>query len=334
MVKVKLRVPLSSAPRETSSPLANPNPLRSAPDYSDDDDISTPQPHQGATPDAFASAGLDAEEDEAGSLNSDEDEDADELDELDELEEEEDDGTPAAANSSTSTPKRRSITLKSRSSGPGGAGGSSASPSGDGSASPANKVVRRANMARIAQVQAMSVEELDALPAAKRRKTAKARGAAGPGRGWRKGLTKGQKPVYELPSAGTTPATFGDTTNARSSPAIGGASAGSGVKSEGTPTPFTSLPKSKSSSTLAAGPSTAAARPAATSSRVGGASSSIKIVSGPGGQTFTGDLSAKAGTAKNPGFSTSQSFVMFVRSTDIHKTEEKEVKDKEQNDRI
>ena len=43
MVKVKLRVPLSSAPRETSSPLANP--LRSAPDYSDDEDNDTsPRP--------------------------------------------------------------------------------------------------------------------------------------------------------------------------------------------------------------------------------------------------------------------------------------------------
>ncbi|SOV09309.1 uncharacterized protein UDID_04225 [Ustilago sp. UG-2017a] len=294
MVKVKLRVPLSSAPRETSSPLTNPNPLRSAPDYSDDDEETTPQPRNGGSPSASTgAAGLD-EDDEAGSLNS-EDEDEDELDELDELEEEDEDGTPAAANSSTSTPKRRSITLKPRSSAPGG-GGSSASPSGDGSASPANKVVRRGNQARIAQVRNMTVEELDALPAAKRRKTAKARGAAGPGRGWRKGLTKGQKPVYELPSAETTPATFGDTTNARSSPAIDAVAVR--VKSEGTPTPSAAaIPKSKSSSTLAAAP----AKPAS-SSHGGGASSSIKIVSGPGGQTFTGDLSAKAGTAKNPGF--------------------------------
>lgn len=287
MVKVKLRVPLSSAPRETSSPLANP--LRSAPDYSDDESISAPQAREVTTPDASATP-LDAEDEEAGSLNSDDD--ADELDELDELEEE--DGTPGAV-ANSSTPKR--ITLKPRSSsGPGGGG--SASPSAEGSASPAQKV-RRGNMARIAQVQAMTVEELDALPAAKRRKTAKARGAAGPGRGWRKGLTKGQKPVYELPSAGTTPATFGDTTNARSSPAIGGVSSAAGVKSEGTPTPSTSLlPKSRSSSTLAA-----AARPTTTTTcYAGGGSSSIKIVSGPGGQTFTGDLSAKAGTAKNPGF--------------------------------
>lgn len=39
-----------------------------------------------------------------------------------------------------------------------------------------------------AQASNMTIEELDALPAAKRRRSHKARGAAGPGRGWRKGL--------------------------------------------------------------------------------------------------------------------------------------------------
>lgn len=34
----------------------------------------------------------------------------------------------------------------------------------------------------------LTLEEIEALPAAKRRKTLKARGAQGPGRGWRKGL--------------------------------------------------------------------------------------------------------------------------------------------------
>lgn len=34
----------------------------------------------------------------------------------------------------------------------------------------------------------LTLEEIEALPAAKRRKSLKARGATGPGRGWRKGL--------------------------------------------------------------------------------------------------------------------------------------------------
>lgn len=37
-------------------------------------------------------------------------------------------------------------------------------------------------------IDEMTLEEIEALPAAKRRKGLKARGAAGPGRGWRKGL--------------------------------------------------------------------------------------------------------------------------------------------------
>uniref|UniRef100_V5GHW8 Uncharacterized protein n=1 Tax=Kalmanozyma brasiliensis (strain GHG001) TaxID=1365824 RepID=V5GHW8_KALBG len=188
MVKVKLRVPLSSAPREAaSSPLANP--LRSAPDYSDDEEPTTPR-RDGATPDDTA----DLDNSDAEELEDDEDEDpeADELDELDELEGDDD----ASSKPADASAKRRSITLKRPSkSGP----NSSASPSAEGSTSPhlGAKVVKRSSLARTAQLQAMSVEELDALPAAKRRKTAKARGAAGPGRGWRKGLTKGQKPVSE-----------------------------------------------------------------------------------------------------------------------------------------
>ncbi|SPO25833.1 uncharacterized protein UTRI_03198 [Ustilago trichophora] len=297
MVKVKLRVPLSSAPRETSSPLANP--LRSAPDYSDDEDPATPLREV-----ATQEAGLEGSDAEELDEEDDEDQEADELDELDELEADDD---PLSKAGSSSTPTiRRSITLKPRSS-KGGAT-SSASPSVDGSASPlpGGKVVKRANTARMAQAQSLTVEELDALPAAKRRKTAKARGAAGPGRGWRKGLTKGQKPVYELPPAETTPASFGNTSNARPSPTT------TAVKTEGTPTPSTILPKPK----LAAPPAAfgeSSSRPTNPSASVrpsgsapGGSSSgavaSIKIVSGPGGHTFTGDLNAKAGTAKNPGF--------------------------------
>lgn len=50
-------------------------------------------------------------------------------------------------------------------------------------------------------VDQMTIEEIEALPAAKRRKSLKARGAAGPGRGWRKGLKMDQKPVYVQPGA-------------------------------------------------------------------------------------------------------------------------------------
>ena len=82
----------------------------------------------------------------------------------------------------------------------------------------------------------LTLEELDALPSAKRRKGLKTRGAPGPGRGWRKGLSKGQKPVYRLPDSGmstadlpqnlavhpSTPATF--TKSASASGAGGGRS--------------------------------------------------------------------------------------------------------------
>lgn len=73
----------------------------------------------------------------------------------------------------------------------------------------------------------LTLEELDALPSAKRRKGLKTRGAPGPGRGWRKGLSKGQKPVYRLPGSNlstadlpqksvhpTTPASFAKLTDA------------------------------------------------------------------------------------------------------------------------
>lgn len=82
----------------------------------------------------------------------------------------------------------------------------------------------------------LSLEELDALPSAKRRKGLKTRGAPGPGRGWRKGLSKGQKPVYRLPGSGmstadlpqnlavqaSTPSTIGKMAAAMSSETSGG----------------------------------------------------------------------------------------------------------------
>jgi len=62
-----------------------------------------------------------------------------------------------------------------------------------------NKRVAQPNSSISAVAATLTLEELDALPSAKRRKGLKTRGAPGPGRGWRKGLSKGQKPVYRLP---------------------------------------------------------------------------------------------------------------------------------------
>lgn len=64
-------------------------------------------------------------------------------------------------------------------------------------------------------IDEMSMAEIEALPAAKRRKGMKLRGAAGPGRGWRKGLKMDMKPVYRAPGDSppaqvmpTTPSSF------------------------------------------------------------------------------------------------------------------------------
>lgn len=104
------------------------------------------------------------------------------------------------------------------------------SPPPDSKASKKSSKPRRSMMPNsISAVAAsLTLEELDALPSAKRRKSLKTRGAPGPGRGWRKGLSKGQKPVYRLPDMdistadvrqdpdkmpvqATTPASFGST---------------------------------------------------------------------------------------------------------------------------
>ncbi len=66
------------------------------------------------------------------------------------------------------------------------------------------------------------------------------RGAVDRGEDGGKAWTKGQKPVYELPPAERTPSTFGNTANARSSPA-----ATTAVKAE-TPTPTPSCPSRSS----------------------------------------------------------------------------------------
>ncbi|KDN45599.1 hypothetical protein K437DRAFT_256521 [Tilletiaria anomala UBC 951] len=46
---------------------------------------------------------------------------------------------------------------------------------------------------------------LDDLPASKRRKVSMKLGAAGPGRGWRKGLKHGMKPLYKMPDGSLVP---------------------------------------------------------------------------------------------------------------------------------
>lgn len=200
---------------------------------------------------------------------------------------------------SSESPKRNRITIKPRTSAQ-SASSVSPAPSGDRSQSrtpgpgdrPKMLTGKKAAAARVAEAQALTLEELDALPAAKRRKSHKARGAPGPGRGWRKGLTKwvqshsplnhqknivlmvsffyyhrGQKPVYALPSLpakDSTPTTFGNTA-VEAKPAV----------------PQRVVSKAEAS----VQPKKAAA-----------AASAVKIHDG------TADLSAKAGTAKNPGF--------------------------------
>ncbi|PWZ02174.1 hypothetical protein BCV70DRAFT_157073 [Testicularia cyperi] len=306
-MKVKLRVPLSSAPaRDTSSPLANP--IRGAPDYSDDEQDESgfaDRTRAGAIDYDDAEDEDDDQNDDDDILDGDEQEEADELDEMDELE---DESTPAPV-SSTPT-KRGRITLKPRSS---KSAGGTVSPSvSQGSMSPTlgssrGVAAKRSASIRVAQAQAMSVEELDALPAAKRRKTAKARGAAGPGRGWRKGLTKGQKPVYELPASERTPATFGDTRKGlRDSSTPSKADSPSNAAATASPSvgAATPAPREKAAganaTTAASTAASAAAASAVAAAAAAGAKTgpAVKIVSG----TFLGDLSAKAGTAKNPGF--------------------------------
>lgn len=66
-------------------------------------------------------------------------------------------------------------------------------------------VVVVAPMGLARPVDQLTIEEIEALPAAKRRKSLKARGASGPGRGWRKGLKMDQKPVYVQPGGGEGP---------------------------------------------------------------------------------------------------------------------------------
>ncbi|CAO1625555.1 unnamed protein product [Sympodiomycopsis kandeliae] len=106
----------------------------------------------------------------------------------------------------------------------------------------------------------LTMEELDALPPAKRRKGAKARGAPGPGRGWRKGLKMGQKPVYNLPDstpiAQGTPSSF---TSPDQSPAPGATKSPEPAAATTTTTTTTkaaaSKGKSSSSHTAATTPS-------------------------------------------------------------------------------
>ncbi|EPQ30553.1 uncharacterized protein PFL1_02078 [Pseudozyma flocculosa PF-1] len=284
-MKVKLRVPLASTPRQTASPLSNAR----GPDEMDEDDAASPQQlqlHQQQAALAGTSEPASEDDDDEDDEEVDEEDEGDELDELDELEDEM--PAPPATTSNQVSPKRSRITVKPRA--PKGhadaaspsptpssnarEGGSTESPRGTPSERARILTGKRAAAARQEEAARMTKEELDALPAAKRRKSHKARGAPGPGRGWRKGLTKGQKPVYELPAsalpeAGSTPTTFGNTTSsARASPQVGRSGGeGSGKR---------------------------AAQSAAVAT--------VKIQDASGTRTHVSDLSAKAGTAKNPGF--------------------------------
>lgn len=112
-------------------------------------------------------------------------------------------GTPGAAGSdreaSTSTSRRGSQEL-------------SPTPSGSGGSRKRISMTNEYGK----PIDEMSMAEIEALPAAKRRKGMKLRGAAGPGRGWRKGLKMDMKPVYRAPGDSPpsqmisgTPSSFG-----------------------------------------------------------------------------------------------------------------------------
>ncbi|KAL9933124.1 hypothetical protein V8E36_007842 [Tilletia maclaganii] len=130
--------------------------------------------HPSAAEDALSDNGS-----ESGSDGANEDE----LDELvDEVEDQQ------LASSMSGTRKKGSSAQLSRT----GLGTDTPSPGG----SPSSK---KRPLTTREQTRGMSLAELDALPAAKRRRAHQARGASGPGRGWRKGLRLGQKPKYEVP---------------------------------------------------------------------------------------------------------------------------------------
>ncbi|KAN0064961.1 hypothetical protein ACQY0O_002019 [Thecaphora frezii] len=296
-MKVKLRVPLSTAPRETASPLSNAMSL-------DDADPDQTADAQASDPDS------DDDDDE-------DDEEGDELDEVDELEDEL--PQPPAPTAKPASPKRSRITLKPRASkgvndnaspsptpssnareqrsdnSPGAKAGS-ATPSQGGSDRPKILTGKKAALARQEEAARMTMEELDALPAAKRRKSHKARGAPGPGRGWRKGLTKGQKPIYELPKlpeAGSTPASFGNTSTPKAAATPIAASAATGA---GSPPNRASPAVVKASNADTSSASIKRATPQSS------AATTVKVQDASGSRTLVSDLSAKAGTAKNPGF--------------------------------
>ncbi|WFD31176.1 hypothetical protein MSPP1_002210 [Malassezia sp. CBS 17886] len=92
----------------------------------------------------------------------------------------------------------------------------------------------------------LTLEEIDALPSAKRRKSLKTRGAPGPGRGWRKGLSKGQKPVYRLPGADVSAAELEN--NPGYLPVASSTPSSFARESSGDASPPGGAPKSKSKS--------------------------------------------------------------------------------------
>ncbi|PWN42208.1 hypothetical protein IE81DRAFT_330347 [Ceraceosorus guamensis] len=158
--------------------------------------------------------GLEDEEEE----EEDDDEEEEEDEERDELEGDSDDAAPDQVQLSIGEGAVRgsSSTRGGRGKGKGGSKGGSSS-----------SALHPLAKAKIKKASALSVEEIDSMPPAKRRKSHKARGAPGPGRGWRKGLKMGQKPVYTGPdglaAAEATPSSFAGSPSAESrlaSPAV------------------------------------------------------------------------------------------------------------------
>ncbi|KAK0533876.1 Thioredoxin-like 4A [Tilletia horrida] len=138
------------------------------------------------------SVGEDMSDDDGIPSGSDDGGNEDELDELvDEVEQD-------AASNLSGTPVRHFSNKKASSSSAKrsrlATDSAPGSPGGDDSPSSKKRILTTRE-----ETKDMSLDELDALPAAKRRRAHQARGASGPGRGWRKGLKMGQKPKYEVP---------------------------------------------------------------------------------------------------------------------------------------
>ncbi len=298
MVKVKLRVPLSSAPRETSSPTPTQIPCEVQPDYSDDDEAATPL-RDGGTPDD------NAEVDGSTQKSSTRIRMTTKIKKTNSTS-----WTSLKAKTTSRHPKlpqlgsdqRRSITLKSPSL-KRRRGFVLCSPSAEGSASPhsgSHKLVKRSSLLEWRKCNPCRWRSSMRFQQ-RRGENGQSTRCRWSGQRLAEGAHQRSETSLRASAAERTPATYGNT-----APVTRPRLVNSDQGKTPTPCPDHSAAAAETHLELRSSTDTnKAASPLGTvrSSIVPtAASSSIKIVSGPGGQTFTGDLSAKAGTAKNPGF--------------------------------